>query len=402
MTYPNDPYGSPFDGNGRDSRSDQGAGNNPFGTHGASGGQQPYGSGADDAEQGFPYPGAQNPQPQQRSGDFGGGSSGSYGSYGAQEPGLDHQSAYGGGQPGYAGHQANYAGPQQPYGTYDPHGIAGVGPGEQFGDVVAPMRDFDIMNAFKWGIKRTLNNWMLWILVPLLLGIGFFAVFFGVMVTSPAMQARSTESYQSFDEVMAELGTLLIVYGLFFVAMLFLGPIAYNAMVKQLNQAKMGVGDAVSGVRWLSIIGTMIGVALIAVFVELLVVIPAAFAIGFGAAEENAALTVLGIVLFIVVYVAVFFVSTRLSLAIYFAAEGGAENPISASWKATKGHFWHLFGYMLLVGLLLFVGTMVTFGFGAVVLYPAYYLGLAYMYRQIRGDYEGRSMGAPAPQVVGY
>lgn len=127
MTYPNDPYGSPFDGNGRDPRSEQGGGHNPFGTNGASDGQQPYGSGADKAEQGFPYPGAQNPQPQQHSGDVGGSS---YGSYGAQDPGYGNQSAYGGGQPGYGAPQGSYGGPQQPYGTYDPHGIAGVGPGE--------------------------------------------------------------------------------------------------------------------------------------------------------------------------------------------------------------------------------------------------------------------------------
>ncbi len=73
-----------------------------------------------------------------------------------------------------------------------------------------------------------------------------------------------------------------------------------------------------------------------------------------GTLSENAVMEGISVVLYVIYLVAVYIISVRLSCVFGLILDGneGVIESIKTSWAMTKGRFWRIFGYMLLIGIL--------------------------------------------------
>lgn len=84
-------------------------------------------------------------------------------------------------------------------------------------------------------------------------------------------------------------------------------------------------------------------------------------------------------------FVAEIYFSTRLMFAVFISVDKnqGARKSIKESWKMTKGHFWNIFGKLLVIGLFMFVGFIALF-VGALITYPMGLILIAMLYRHFQ------------------
>ncbi|HEX5183009.1 MAG TPA: glycerophosphoryl diester phosphodiesterase membrane domain-containing protein [Allosphingosinicella sp.] len=95
----------------------------------------------------------------------------------------------------------------------------------------------------------------------------------------------------------------------------------------------------------------LLGATLLYVLAGAILLVPMIGAIGFGIATQRAGLT---LILFLVVWALLMILVVRLLLTTPVAAAEslGPIGIIRRSWELTAGHFWKLFGFLLMIGIL--------------------------------------------------
>lgn len=285
----------------------------------------------------------------------------------------------------------------------------GVGPAPR-DEVVVPSQDFNIFSALAWGFKRVFSSWLIWIvfgviimaaLVGLyLLGLAQMGMFEAIDAAADSPTPQTEKALEDLDNSF-QFYALMTVMGL--ISALVIYPLAVHAAVKQLNKSQIGISDVTEGLRYGPIVGNIFLIALIgAVMYFVVVMVPIAlivvsiFLIESASAQPwGIVLLVLGILTLIAAVIAFAIVQMRLFLAVFYAAEGGVDNSLKAAWNSSKGHRLLLLGFYILSNLLGTVFIVVTLGLGMLIWSQISLLGFAYLYRQIRGQYESTNAGMP-------
>lgn len=285
----------------------------------------------------------------------------------------------------------------------------GVGPAPR-GEVVVPQQDFNIFSALAWGFKRVFSSWLIWIVFGVIITavlVGLYLFGLAQMGMFEAMDAAASNPTPQNEKALEDLENSFQFYALMMVmsliSALVVYPFAVHAAVKQLNKSKIGISDVTEGLRYGPIVGNIFLIALIgAVMYFVVVMVPIVLIVFSIVLIESASaqpwgvvLLVLGILALIAAVILIAIVQMRLFLAVFYAAEGGVDNSLKAAWNSSKGHRLLLIGFYIVSGFLGTVFVVFTLGLGMLIWSQINLLGFAYLYRQIRGQYESTNAGMP-------
>lgn len=106
--------------------------------------------------------------------------------------------------------------------------------------------------------------------------------------------------------------------------------------------------------------------------------------------------------LMIATFVVYFYLMYRIYPALYVSIDKnvGARQSFVVAWNITKGHFWSIFGNMILIGLFMLVGILALF-VGILITYPVGMIVMVMLYRELLKFKEGGAATAStvAPEV---
>lgn len=105
-----------------------------------------------------------------------------------------------------------------------------------------------------------------------------------------------------------------------------------------------------------------------------------------GAASGSASVTIFGLILTLVLFVPSLFVTVRLKFFPYIVTEhehSSIKDLIMMSFKLTEGHFWKIFGFLLLAAFGNMIGLL-FFGVGLLVTVPTTIFASAHLYDRLK------------------
>lgn len=312
--------------------------------------------------------------------------SGSQGS--PQDPYTDYFQQQSGGFRPYPG--VNHPEDAPGFGAQDPTGSAnaygapnyGLGPGAGGFATEAlhprlqwPLRRdngrFSFGEAFSYGFKAVFLDPWLWILGALI----YFVLSFGI-----SYGANSGNSDTGLSDFTVS------------VISMFFTPFIYHLALRSIDGVKLSVGVAFDGIRYLPILGATIVTGIISA----LAMAPmwlGFLATGFanmdtGVTEDEAISLLLQFLLWAAVglLVALFVTPFTVLFPFYLADGHGFGESWRANFADVKRNYGTLLGFVVVSGIFIAIGGLITIGIGLIILLPFYYNALAYIYRSISGQ----------------
>ncbi len=289
------------------------------------------------------------------------------------QPGTDPYGQHGQyGQYGQYGQQPGSAGPygQQPtqYGQYGqpaPGGYYGAGfvpvpaavqPG------IVPLRPLTLGEIYDGAFRAIRGNPMVMFgLAIIVVGIGsIFQIGLTAAFISYIEQAERTGTLDEFDAALG-IGTLAgillssLAVGL---ATLVLEGLAIISVSESVIGRKISLGEVWQRARgriWRLIgLSFLLGLAAVVAVVGAIIIIVAVSVAVVDLTDDPWGLIILIPLMLLVLFGAIVFFGVRLMFAtpVIMLEDGGVFASLSRSWRLTKGHFWRLFGIMLLTTVL--------------------------------------------------
>lgn len=222
--------------------------------------------------------------------------------------------------------------------------------------------------AIGWGFKAVFSSWYVWIIGTLLLGLVASALYVVVM-PSPGtgdIDAVTAAANSGSEQFIPYLLQLLIM------------PFILTGMLAQIKKKRVNLGDFFHGVRYFQVVTLSIVQFLLGIVGLFLLVLPLVFAVIATMSSGVVIALLVGGVLLLSVLIGPFF-----ALWNWYAADGyGIKESIVLGFKAGKRNYGMLLLFSVVGSLALMIGTILTLGLGALVLFPAYYLMYAHIFRQ--------------------
>ena len=316
----------------------------------------------------------QHPENRGDSGDGGNGGFPSYPSY----PSTPHPED----APGYAGY-SGYSG----YGAAD-WGSAGQPAGTQ----PQGTGRVDAMAAVRWAFSAVFRNWKIWILGMLALLVVSLIVSAVGEFLFPTSGGQVPAEFSPGMETGLNAGGLIfqLLYG---VASVVVTVLIYHGALRQVDKQDLSFRDFTGNVNLGPAVGLYILLQFLMVLVLAVILVPVALGGGLFAVDQLTSqddfLSFLGVVLglLLVAVVLSLLVTPLTQLMIWYvidrrASFGGA---IKEGFRAGLNNYGRLLVFNLVAGIVMFLGAMVTLGLALLILGPAYLLTLAMMYRQASG-----------------
>lgn len=271
---------------------------------------------------------------------------------------------YGAGYPGYAGYGAGQPSSAQPaFGQ--PQGTGKVQP----------------MEAVSWAFGAVFRNWPVWILGFVVLGIATVAgsilieLAFGGFDAGAA--AQMSIGYQGAQLL---LGLALVALTIFI----------YHGALRQVDKARIGLGDFTDNVNFGPAFGLSILLQVVSTVFLAVLAVPLLFVdnpIGetqMSSTDESLAflgglLLALGLVVLVTVLIAPL---TMFMVWFVIDRRAGLRGGIVEGFRAGLRNYGRLLAFTVVAGLVMGVAVIVTFGLALIVLTPAMMLAQAMMFRQ--------------------
>lgn len=350
MTGPNDPRdkGDADDRDGMTPGSGSGDGSGSGSGQGAASGSYPS----------YPaYPSTTHPEDRE---DFGKPGAG----YGAA--GYDQGAGYGA---DYEGHGYDAAGYDQGYGYGDE-------PAVRQGD-----GRVSITESIAWGFRAVFSGWQVWVLgtLAMLVVVGVLG---GIGVAADINSGSETGSAVGF-----------VINSLVNFGMLFLMPLVYNLALGHVSRGRVDWGMLKENLNYLPTLGMSVVVSAVVGILVAVILVPGLLLTVFSAASTSTgddlpagALIGLGVVMLLVLLVGLI-AGPLTALWTWVVADRRASfgAAIGVGFRAGLKNFFPLLGLSILLGLITFVLTLITFGLALLVVMPASYNAQAHAYRQAVG-----------------
>ncbi|WP_448853521.1 hypothetical protein [Corynebacterium frankenforstense] len=323
-----------------------------------------------------------------------GAASGSYPSYPAypstthpedredfDKPGARYGAA-GHGASGYGqGYGYDAAGYDQGYG-YD---AAGYGQGYGYGDEPV-VRQGDgrvsITESIAWGFRAVFSGWQVWVLGTLAM----------LAVVVPLGGIGVAADINSGSETGSAVG--LVTNSMVNFGMLFLMPLVYNLALGHVSRGRVDWSMLKENLNYLPTLGMSVLVSAVVGIVVAVILVPGLLLTVFSTAATTStgddlplgALIGLGVVMLLVLLVGLL-AGPLTALWTWTVADRRASfgAAIGVGFRAGLKNFFPLLGLNILLGLITFVLTLITFGLALLVVMPASYNAQAHAYRQAVG-----------------
>lgn len=320
---------------GRSSDDDDQDNNNPS--------QQPY------------YPPSDHPEDRS---DFGyqGAEQAAYGAYGDLSENGDNHAAEG-------------------YSQSGAHPGAGAGTGK-----------INILAAVSWGFSATFRNAKLWIvlgLIGLLAIIGSSAISFGVLTVTADLDAANEQELQPFGGVSAAESMVWVAVVLI---SLVLTPYIYRLALFQVDDPATGWGHLWKDTPLLRTLGVLIVAGIVSGVVYLLTMVPVNQALE-ELIDPDRSVATSAVILVVLGFVVMLIWSVLSMFMVWAAVSGqfGFGESLKTGWNIGKSNFGKLLLFVIAFQLIAPIAILLTFLLGFIVIFPAYTLMLAHMFRQAVG-----------------
>ncbi|AIG64019.1 hypothetical protein CATYP_04415 [Corynebacterium atypicum] len=251
-----------------------------------------------------------------------------------------------------------------------------------------------ITEAIGWGFKATFRSWKLWIVG----GIIFYLIVFATpaifaMLAGIGMSGADPAAAPAADPS-ANPGNP-VLDGLSVFVGLLLGPLLYNAALRQIKHPKVGWSSLVKNVNYLPVVGMSLlvsaitNVVILLAFFGVLGLADVSLFGGFDFRDDaeifHSVLAILGALLamlLVSVVIGPFFALWPWVVADRQETFGAA---IRRGFKAGKANWLRLIGLSVLI-FLLFLAAALPLGLGLIVVAPAVLNAQAHAYRQAVGE----------------
>lgn len=277
----------------------------------------------------------------------------------------------------------SYGDPSENGGSHAAEGYSqsGVNPG-----AVAGTGRVDILAAVSWGFSTTFRNAKLWIvlgLIGLLAIIGSAAISFGVLTATTDLDAANEQELQPFGDTSAagSMVSLAIV-----LISLVLTPYIYRLALFQVDDPATGWGHLWKDTPLLRTLGVLIVAGIVNGIVYLLTMVPVNQVLE-DLVEPDRSVSA-SAVIFMVLGFVVMLIWSVLSMFMGWAAasgEFGFGESLKTGWNIGKSNFGKLLLFVIAFQLIAPIAILLTFLLGIIVIFPAYTLMLAHMFRQAVG-----------------
>ncbi len=244
----------------------------------------------------------------------------------------------------------------------------------------------DILAAVSWGFSTTFRNAKLWILlglIGLLAIIGSAAISFGVLAVTTDLDAVNEQELQSFGGANAASSMVGLAIALI---SLVLTPYVYRLGLFQVDDPATGWGHLWKDTPLLRTLGVLIVAAIVSGIVYLLTMVPLNQALE-DLVDPDRSVSA-SAVLFMVLGFVVMLIWSVLSMFMAWAAASGQfgfGESLKTGWNIGKGNFGRLLLFVIAFQLIAPIAILLTFLLGIVVIFPAYTLMVAHMFRQAVG-----------------
>lgn len=235
----------------------------------------------------------------------------------------------------------------------------------------------DIVSAVMWGFRAVLANATLWVLGTLV----FMAAFFLLVIASAGINAASAESVSVGFEF--GIATLSVV----------VAPIVLRFMLMQVDKPSTSWRDLGKDVPYLPTIGVAFVTGLVLTLAMVLALIGPIIGMirmagnGTTMSEGEVFAQVVGSmgIMFLIVLASILIMPLYAYMQ-WCAADGHGFVPsLRKGFEIGRTNYWRALGFQLLTSVIVFCGTLVTLGIGAVVIGPALQLATGHFYRQLVG-----------------
>lgn len=339
---------------------------NPFDPDGSGEGEQSWGRDNGDGSgnnQGSGQPG----QPGQ------GGAPGSnypqYPSY-PSTPHPEDNAGYGGGA-GYAG----YGYGQPGYGNQGPPGFGGGGPGQ-----VAGSGKVDVLLAVRWAFKAVFSNALIWVLGSFLLFVVTVLGFTLLMTVTLGTAGSSAAGLTAATTVFTAIVTLITMVVAVFI---------YNGALRQVDQAKVGLGDFFRNLNFWPTFAVMLIVGVVTWAINrlfsMLFATPARptdpTAMMEMSPETMAQLSGMSMIATLLLLL----LQPLHAYMVWYAADQreGIIGAIINGFKDGARNYFRLLAFLIVGSIAMMLAAIVTLGLALVVLMPAWLLIQVHLYRQM-------------------
>lgn len=272
-------------------------------------------------------------------------------------------------------------------------------------EVVEPssQRNIDMFAAIEFGFTRTFKNARYWLLFSLLTMLVMALGFAGIVGPELAKISANPDA-TSMDSSMSWI--TIISYIIMIPVAIFFSTISVRQSLREMYRTQPDNNNATQqnqGARWntmtqdiawgkiiltylltsviTGLLGGIVGGIIGLIFIPVM------------NGTASIGLTILFTIISIVLYALIIAFSIMIGYAVYFATDPETNTTISpvdcvkASFNAVKPHFWGVFGFNIILALLVGVIAIFTFGLGIIIAYPVVMIAQAHMFRQIAGLY---------------